>query len=83
MFRASPMQPSLMRTGYRYSNNYTYMHQVLNQGIASGRFGAEVALRAGSDYAPVTSYAPVGLQVRDRDRDRIVLDVESESYNFV
>ncbi|WP_440948042.1 MAST domain-containing protein [Methanosarcina sp. T3] len=78
MFRASPMQPSLMQTGYRYSNNYTYMNQVLNGEIATGRFGAEIALRAGSDYAPVTSYAPVGLQVRDRDRDRIVLNVESE-----
>ncbi|AKB18225.1 MULTISPECIES: MAST domain-containing protein [unclassified Methanosarcina] len=78
MFRAIPMLPSLMQTGYRYSNNYTYMHQVLNREIATGRFGAEIVLRAGSDYVPVTNYAPVDLKVRERDRDRIVLGVESE-----
>ena len=78
MFRASPMQPSLMRTGYRYSNNYTYMHQVLNREMPTGRFGAEIALRAGSVYVPVTNYAPVGLVIRERYRNRIVLGVESD-----
>lgn len=78
MFRASPMQPSLMQTGYRYGSNYTYMHQVLNREIATGRFGAEIAFRAGSDHVSVTNYAPVSLKVRERDRDRIVLGVESK-----
>ncbi|MDY9926430.1 hypothetical protein [Methanosarcina sp.] len=78
MFRASPMQPSLMQTGYRYSHDYAYMNQVLNREIATGNFGAEIAFRAGSDQVSVTNYAPVNLKVRDRDRDRIVLCVESE-----
>jgi len=78
MFRANPMQPSLMQTGYRYSNNYTYMYQVLNREIATGRFGAEIALRAGSDKVSITNYAPVNLKVRERYRDRIVLGVESD-----
>jgi MAST domain-containing protein len=78
MFRASPMQPSLMQTGYIYSHDYAYMNQVLNREIATGNFGAEIAFRAGSDQVSVTNYAPVNLRVRDRDRDRIVLCIESE-----
>ncbi|WP_048169088.1 hypothetical protein [Methanosarcina sp. 2.H.A.1B.4] len=78
MFRASPMQPSLMQTGYRYGGNYTYMHQVFNREIATGRFGAEIVFRAGSDKVSVTNYAPVSLKVREMDRDRIVLGIESD-----
>lgn len=78
MFRATPMEPAFMQTEYRYGSRAAYMHQVVNREIATGRVGAEVALRAGGDNASVVSYTPMGVQVRDRDRDRIVLGVDSE-----
>ncbi len=78
MFRATPMEPAFMQTEYRYGTRAAYMHQVLNREIANGRVGAEVALRAGGDNASVVSYTPMGVQVRERDRDRIVLGVDSE-----
>lgn len=78
MFRASPMQPAFLQTQYRYSSQAGYMHQVLNREIANGRVGAELALRANGENASVVSYTPMGLQVRERARDRIVLGVESE-----
>lgn len=78
MFRAIPMQPSMMQTEYRYNQDYAYLHQVLNREITTGRFGAEIIFRANSDQVSVTNYAPVNLRVRDRDQDRIVLCIESE-----
>lgn len=78
MFRATPMDPSLMQTGYMYSSHAAYMHQVLNREIARGRVGAEIALRAGGDNASVVNYTSVGVHIRDRDRDRIVLGVDSD-----
>jgi MAST domain-containing protein len=78
MFRSIPMEPAFMQTEYRYGPRAMYMHQVLNREIANGRVGAELALRAGGDNASVVSYTPMGVQVRDRDRDRIVLGVDSE-----
>jgi len=78
MFRATPMEPAFMQTEYRYGSRAAYMHQVLSREIANGRVGAELALRAGGDNASVVSYTPMGVQVRDRDRDRIVLGVDSE-----
>lgn len=78
MFRATPMEPAFMQTEYRYGTRAAYVHQVLNREIANGRVGAEVSLRAGGDNASVVSYTPMGVQVRDRDRDRIVLGVDSE-----
>ncbi|WP_255336969.1 MAST domain-containing protein [Methanosarcina sp. KYL-1] len=78
MFRASPMDPAFMQTQYRYSTRAAYMHQVLNREIASGRVGAELALRANGENASVVSYTPMGVQVRERERDRIVLGVESD-----
>jgi len=77
MFRASPMDPALMQTGYSYSSRAAYMHQVLNREIARGRVGAEIALRAGGDNASVVNYTSMGLHIRERDRDRIVLGVDS------
>lgn len=78
MFRAIPMEPAVMQTGYSYGSRAAYMHQVLNREIASGRVGAELALRAGGDNASIVNYTPMGLQVRERDRDRIVLGVDSD-----
>lgn len=78
MFRATPMEPAFMQTEYRYGSREVYMHQVLNREIANGRVGAELAIRAGGDNASVVSYTPMGVQVRDRDRGRIVLGVDSE-----
>lgn len=78
MFRASPVQPSLTQTGYRYSYDHAHMNRVLNREIATGRFGAEITFRENSDKVSITNYAPVNLKVRDRDRDLIVLFIESE-----
>ncbi|WP_269849390.1 hypothetical protein [Methanosarcina horonobensis] len=73
MFRATPMNPSLMQTGYSYGSHAAYMHQVLNREIARGRVGAEIALRAGGNNSSVVNYTSIGVHIRDRDRDRIVL----------
>ncbi len=78
MFRAIPMEPAFMQTEYNYGSRAVYMHQVLNREIASGRVGAELALRAGGDNASIVNYTPMGLHVRERDRDRIVLGVDSD-----
>ena len=78
MFRASPMEPALMQTGYIYGSHVAYMHQVLNREIARGRVGAELSLRAGGDNASVVNYTSMGVHVRERDRDRIVLGVDSD-----
>ena len=78
MFRAIPMEPAFMQTGYSYGSRAVYMHQVLNREIANGRVGAELALRAGGDNASIVNYTPMGLQVRERDRDHIVLGVNSD-----
>lgn len=77
-FRATPMDPALMQTGYMYSSHAAYMHQVLNREIARGRVGAEIALRAGGDNASVVNYTSVGVHIRERDRNRIVLGVDSD-----
>jgi len=77
MFRASPMDPSLMQTGYSYGSHVAYMHQVLNREIARGRVGAEIALRAAGNNSSVVNYTSMGINLRERDRDRIVLAVES------
>jgi MAST domain-containing protein len=78
MFRASPMEPALMQTGYIYGSHVAYMHQVLNREIARGRVGAELSLRAGGDNASIVNYTSMGVHVRERDRDRIVLGVNSD-----
>lgn len=78
MFRAIPMEPAFMQTNYNYGSHAAYMQQVLNREIASGRVGAELALRAGGNNASIVNYTPMGLQVRERDRDRIVLGVNSD-----
>ncbi len=78
MFRASPMDPVLMQTGYRYGPHVAYMHQVLSREIARGRIGAEISLRAGGDNASVVNYTPMGVHIRERDRDRVVLEVNSD-----
>ncbi|WP_156148165.1 MULTISPECIES: MAST domain-containing protein [unclassified Methanosarcina] len=78
MFRAIPMEPAFMQTGYNYGSRAVYMHQVLNREIANGRVGAELAIRAGGDNASIVNYTPMGLQVMERDRDRIVLGVDSD-----
>lgn len=78
MFRASPMDPSLMQTGYSYGSHVAYMHQVLNREIVRGRVGAEIALRAGGNNTSIVNYTSMGVHIRDRDRDRIVLGVDSD-----
>jgi MAST domain-containing protein len=78
MFRAIPMNPAFMQTEYSYGSRAAYMHQVLNREIARGRVGAEIALRAGGDNASVVNYTSMGVHVRERDRDRIVLGVDSD-----
>ncbi|AKB62320.1 hypothetical protein MSMAP_2335 [Methanosarcina mazei SarPi] len=78
IFRAAPMDPALMQTGYRYGPHVAYMHQVLSREIARGRIGAEISLRAGGDNASVVNYTPMGVHIRERDRDRVVLEVNSD-----
>lgn len=78
MFRANPVQPLLMKNGYQYSSDHAYTNRVLNREIATGRFGAEISFRENSEKVSITNYAPVNLKVRDRDRDSIVLCIESE-----
>lgn len=77
MFRATPMDPALMQTGYSYGPHVAYMNQVVDREIARGMVGAEIALRAGGNNSSVVNYTPMGVQIRERDRDRIVLGVES------
>ncbi|WP_410509112.1 MAST domain-containing protein [Methanosarcina hadiensis] len=78
MFRATPMNPALMQPGYVYSSGAAHIHQVLNREIARGRVGAEITLRAGGNNASVVNYTSVGVHIRERDRDRIVLRVNSD-----
>lgn len=77
VFRANPMDPALMQTGYNYGSHVAYMNQVLDREIARGMVGAEIALRAGGNNSSIVNYTPMGLQIKERDRDRIVLGVES------
>ena len=77
MFRAIPMEPAFMQTNYSYGSHAVYMQQVLNREIASGRVGAEISLRAGGNNSSVVNYTPMGIHLREMDRDRIVLGVES------
>jgi len=77
MFRASPMDPALMQTGYMYGSHAAYMNRMLNREIARGMVGAEITLRAGGNNSSDVNYTPMGMQIRERDRDRIVLAVES------
>jgi MAST domain-containing protein len=77
MFRATPMDPALMQTGYMYSSHAAYMNQVLNREIARGMVGAEIAFRAAGNNSSVVDYTPMGINLRERDKDRIVLGVES------
>jgi MAST domain-containing protein len=77
MFRASPMDPALMQTGYMYGSHAAYMNRMLNREIARGMVGAEITLRAGGNNSSAVNYTPMGMQIRERDRDRIVLAVES------
>jgi MAST domain-containing protein len=77
VFRANPMDPALMQTGYNYGSHVAYMNQVLDREIARGMVGAEIAMRAGGNNSSIVNYTPMGLQIKERDRDRIVLGVES------
>jgi len=77
MFRASPMDPALMQTGYIYGSHAAYMNRMLNREIARGMVGAEIALRAAGNNSSSVNYTPMGMQIRERDRDRVVLAVES------
>lgn len=78
MFRASPVQPLLIQKGYRYSHGHAHMNRVLNRETATGKLGAEITFSENSDKVSITNYAPVNLKLRERDRDRIVLCIESE-----
>jgi MAST domain-containing protein len=77
VFRANPMDPALMQTGYNYGSHVAYMNQALDREIARGMVGAEIAMRAGGNNSSIVNYTPMGLQIKERDRDRIVLGVES------
>jgi len=77
VFRATPMDPALMQTGYNYGSHVAYMNQVLDREIARGMVGAEITMRAGGNNSSIVNYTPMGLQIKERDRDRIVLGVES------
>lgn len=79
MFRANSIPHAFMQTRYKNSSEYAHMHQVLSREIATGRVGAEIAFRNGTDQVSVVNYVPINLHVRDRDRNRIVLGIESES----
>jgi MAST domain-containing protein len=79
MFRANSIPHAFMQTQYKNSPGYIHMHQVLSRGISTGRVGAEIALRNGTDQESFVNYVPIKLHVRDRDRNRIVLGVESET----
>lgn len=78
MFRAIPMDPAFMQTEYGYGPRAMHTQQVLNREIARGRVGAELVLRADGDNASVVNYTPMGVHIRERDRDRIVLGVDSD-----
>ncbi|MCG7852339.1 MAG: hypothetical protein MIO92_07440 [Methanosarcinaceae archaeon] len=78
IFRATPMEPQYIQTQYRYSQGASYMNQRINQGIARGRVGAEVAIRNRGDTSSLLNYTPVNLQVREAVRNRVVLGVASE-----
>ena len=79
MFRANSMPHAFMQTQYKNSPEHTHMHQVLSREIATGRVGAEIVFRNGTDHESIMNYVPINLHVRDRDRNRIVLGIESES----
>lgn len=78
MFRAIPVEPALMQTEYNYGPRAMHMQQLLNREIARGRVGAELTLREGGDNVSVVNYTSIGVHIRERDRDRIVLGVDSD-----
>ncbi|MBN1134530.1 MAG: hypothetical protein JXA38_06415 [Methanosarcinaceae archaeon] len=78
IFRATPMEPQYLQTQYQYSERSLYMNQRINQEIASGRVGAEVAIRNRGDTSSLLNYTAVNLQLRETLRNRVVLSVASE-----
>ena len=79
MFRANSMPNAFIQSRYNYSPGYAHMHQALSRGISTGRVGAEIAFRNGTDQGVFVNYAPIELHIKDRERDRLVLGVSSET----
>ncbi len=79
MFRANSMPDAFMQTQHKYSPGYAHMHHVISREIITGKVGAEIVFRNGTNQASIANYAPVNLQVRDKDRNCIMLGIESES----
>ncbi|HJH31901.1 MAG TPA: hypothetical protein C5S50_06935 [Methanosarcinaceae archaeon] len=78
MFRATPMEPQNLQTQYQYSQHMSYMHQMINQGIAIGRVGTELTIRDRGNTTCLLNYTPVNLRVKEAIRNHVVLGVESE-----
>ncbi|MFZ2497441.1 hypothetical protein [Methanosarcina sp.] len=79
MFRVNSMPNVFMQTQYKNSPENTHMHQVLSREIVAGRVGAEIVFRNGKGKESIVNYVPLKLHVKDRDEDRIVLGIVSES----
>ncbi|MDD4498452.1 MAG: hypothetical protein PHV51_09955 [Methanosarcinaceae archaeon] len=78
VFRAVPMLPQQHQTLFRYSENWTYMHDRINRGIAGGNVGAEISIRNRGQSVSMMNYTPVSVRVKETARNRIVLGVSSE-----
>jgi len=77
MFRANSMPDAFMQNQRKLSPEHAHMHQVLAREIVTGKVGVEAVFRG--KQVSVVNYAPVNLQVRERDRNRIVLGIASEA----
>lgn len=60
------MPDAFMQTQHKYSPGYAHMHHVISREIITGKVGAEIVFRNGTDQASIMSYAPVSLQLRLR-----------------
>ena len=78
MFRATTMSPQFHQTIFQYSSQSLGMHQMVNNGIAMGRVGAEITMHDGGNSMSFLNYTPVNVQVREARQNRLVLGVSSE-----
>lgn len=78
VFRAVPMLPQQHQTLFRYSENWTHMHDRINRGIAGGNVGAEISIRNRGQSVSMMNYTPVSVQLKETARNRVVLGVSSD-----
>jgi MAST domain-containing protein len=78
MFRATTMSPQLHQTMFQYSTQSLSMNQMINNGIAMGRVGAEITMHNGGNSMSFLNYTPVDVQVKEARQNRVVLGVSSK-----